>query len=71
MTRDEIEAIVSSDEAYEAFVTKQDTHPNNAALELIGAAYELDGDELYDDALLDFIQAVIERNNYLLDVLKP
>ena len=66
MTRDEIEAIIASDESFKAHVTEQDTHPHNVCVELIGQAYEIDGDELPDDEMIELIGDIIATTNNLL-----
>jgi hypothetical protein len=63
----QIEAILNTNESFKAHVLAEDTHPNNVAVELIGLAYELGGDFLGDDELLDIIAAILERTTHLLN----
>jgi hypothetical protein len=66
LTLQEIEAAINSDEEFAAYVVAQDTHPDNIALDLIGAAYELDGDDLADTDLIVLIQDILDvRKNWL------
>lgn len=66
LTLKDIETAINSTEEFDAYVIAQDTHPDNIALDLIGAAYELDGDELTDTDLLDLIQEILlMRTNWI------
>jgi len=67
MTREQIEAIVASDESFKAYVTEQDTHPHNVCVELIGQAYAIEGDELPDDEMIELISDIIAATNHLLN----
>lgn len=67
MNREQIESIIASDESFAAYVNEQDTHPNNVAVELIGAAYELDGEELNDDEMIELIADIIASTKHLLN----
>lgn len=67
MTREQIEAIVASDESFKAHVTEQDTHPHNVCVELIGQAYAIEGDELPDDEMIELISDIIAATNHLLN----
>ena len=67
MTREQIEAIIASDVSFAAYVTEQDTHPNNVAVELIGAAYELDGEILNDDEMIELIADIIATTKHLIN----
>ena len=67
MTLKQIEAILDTNESFKAHITEQDTHPNNVAVELIGLVYNLDGDDLADDDLLDIIALILERTTHLLN----
>ena len=64
--REQIEAIIASDESFKAHVTEQDTHPHNVCVELIGQAYAIDGDELPDDEMIELIGDIIAATNNLL-----
>ena len=67
MTREQIEAIIANDESFKAYVTEQDTHPHNICVELIGQAYELDGDDLPDDEMIELIADIIATTKHLLN----
>lgn len=68
MTREQIEAIVASDESFKAHVTSEDTHPHNVCVELIGQAYALDADDdLPDDEMIELISDIIAATNHLLN----
>jgi hypothetical protein len=55
----DIEAVIESNIAYDAFIIAQDTHPDNVTLDLLGAAYALDGDDLHDEELLALMQEIL------------
>ena len=61
----QIESVLDTNESFAEYVLTQDTHPNNVAVELIGLVYNLDGDDLTDDDLLDIIALILERTTYL------
>jgi hypothetical protein len=62
----DIEAVIASNVAYDAFIKAQDTHPDNATLDLIGTAYELDADDVADTDLLELIQEILSmRTNWI------
>jgi hypothetical protein len=62
----DIEAVIASNVAYDAFITAQDTHPDNITLDLIGTAYELNADDLIDADLLELIQEILSmRTNWI------
>ena len=62
----DIEAVISSNVSYDAFVIAQDTHPDNITLDLIGTAYELNADDLIDTDLLELIQDILSmRTNWI------
>ena len=62
----DIEAVIASNVAYDAFITAQDTHPDNATLDLIGTAYELNADDVVDTDLLELIQEILSmRTNWI------
>jgi hypothetical protein len=63
----QIERILDTNESFADYVLHEDTHPNNVAVELIGLVYNLDGDDLADDDLLDIIAAILERTTHLLN----
>jgi hypothetical protein len=63
----QIERILDTNESFADYVLAEDTHPNNVAVELIGLVYNLDGDDLADDDLLDIIAAILERTTHLLN----
>ncbi len=63
----QIEAVLDTNESFKARVAYEDTHPNNVAVELIGLVYNLDGDDLADDDLLDIIALILERTTHLLN----
>lgn len=66
LTLKDIEAAINSNAEFDAYVIAQDTHPDNIALDLIGAAYELDGDEVIDTDLLELIQDILSmRTNWI------
>lgn len=67
MNREQIEAIIASDESFAAYVNEQDTHPHNVCVELIGQAYAIDGDELPDDEMIELISDIIATTNHLLN----
>jgi hypothetical protein len=67
MTREQLERLLETNESFTDYVLHEDTHPNNVAVELIGLAYELGGDYLGDDELLDIIAAILERTTHLLN----
>lgn len=68
MTREQIEAIVASDESFKAHVTSEDTHLHNVCVELIGQAYALDADDdLPDDEMIELISDIIAATNHLLN----
>lgn len=55
----DIEEVIESNSAYDAFVIAQDTHPDNITLDLLGVAYNLDGDDLHDEELLALMQEIL------------
>jgi|688.fasta_scaffold1239824_2 hypothetical protein len=67
LSREQIEAIVASDVSFKAYVTEKDTHPHNVCVQLIGEAYEIDGDELPDDEMIELIGDIIAATNHLLN----
>jgi hypothetical protein len=60
MKIEQIELIVSTQETFDSYAKELGTHPENVALELIGLAYQLDGDDLRDDDLLELITQIIK-----------
>ena len=55
----DIEEVIASNSAYDSFVIAQDTHPDNITLDLLGVAYNLDGDDLHDEELLALMQEIL------------
>lgn len=55
----QIESAIENDFNFDAFVEAQDTHADNVALDLIGNAYDLDGEDLHDEELLALIQEIL------------
>lgn len=60
MTAADLAAIVDSSDSFAAYVKAQDTHADNIAVSLIGAAYELDGEELNDEQFIDALEKILE-----------
>lgn len=66
MTAAELAAIVDSSDSFAAYVKDQDTHADNVAVSLIGVAYELDGEELNDEEMLETIEEILDsRRHYI------
>jgi len=63
LTLDQIESAIENDFNFDAFVEAQDTHADNVALDLIGNAYDLDGEDLHDEELLALIQEILAMRN--------
>lgn len=63
LTLDEIVAIIESDFTFDTYIERQDTHADNIALDLIGNAYALDGEDLHDEELLSLIQEILSMRN--------
>jgi hypothetical protein len=63
LTLDEISSAIENDFNFDAFVEAQDTHADNVALDLIGNAYALDGEDLHDEELLALIQEILAMRN--------
>lgn len=63
MRIEQLNLITESQESFDSYARELGTHPENIALELIGLAYQLDGDELRDDDLLELITQVIKFAN--------
>jgi hypothetical protein len=59
----QIESAIENDFNFDAFVENQDTHADNVALDLIGNAYDLDGESLHDEELLALIQEILAMRN--------
>jgi UDP-N-acetyl-D-mannosaminuronate dehydrogenase len=60
MKIEQIESIVSTQETFDSYAKELGTHPTNVAIELIGLAYKLDGDDLTDDDLLELIAEILK-----------
>jgi uncharacterized protein (UPF0210 family) len=66
MTAADLAAIVDSSDSFAAYVKDQDTHADNVAVSLIGVAYELDGEELNDEEMLETIEEILDsRRHYI------
>lgn len=63
MRIEQLNLITESQENFDNYATELGTHPTNVAIELIGLAYKLDGDDLNDDDLLDLIAQVLKLTN--------
>ena len=63
---DQIEKILDSDESFASHIYENESNLDSATIDLIAAAYDLDGDEMSDEALLETIkEIVLMRSNYL------
>jgi hypothetical protein len=56
----DIEKIIENYETFTAYVVDQDTHVENATIELIGTLYGLDDDTDLDDLSPDYFINIIE-----------
>jgi hypothetical protein len=66
MYADQIEKIIDSDSNFSSYIYENGSNLDGATLELISAAYDLDGDEMSDEDLLETIkEIVLMRSNYL------
>jgi uncharacterized protein (UPF0210 family) len=66
MTAADLAAIVDSSDSFAAYVKAQDTHADNVAVSLIGVAYELDGEHLSDEDMLETIEEILDsRRHYI------
>ena len=66
MRIEQLRLIASNEENFNRYVTELGTYPTNVAIELIGLAYNTDGDSLNDDELLELITDVLEYTNKLV-----
>ena len=63
---DEILKAIDSDESFNSYVNYQTTDLDGTTIDLIAAAYDLDGDDMSDESLLNTIKRVLDlRANYL------
>ena len=63
MKLDDMEKIIENYETFTAYVLERDTHVENVTVELIGLAYELDGEELPDYHLINIIESILDLHN--------
>jgi hypothetical protein len=63
---DQIEKILDSDDSFASHIYENGSNLDGATVDLIAAAYDLDGDDMSDEALLDTVrEIVLMRSNYL------
>lgn len=63
---DQIEKILDSDESFASHIYDVTNDLDGATVDLIAAAYDLDGDDMSDESLLLTIKEILEkRSNYL------
>lgn len=66
LTLDEISSVIENAFNFDNYVERKDTHADNVALDLIGDAYKLDGEDLHDEELLSLIEEILSmRNSWL------
>ena len=63
---DQIEKIIDSDDSFSSHIYDVTNDLDGATVDLIAAAYDLDGDDMSDESLLLTIKEILERrSNYL------
>lgn len=63
---DQIEKIIDSDDSFASHIYDVTNDLDGATVDLIAAAYDLDGDDMSDESLLSTIKRVLDlRANYL------
>ena len=63
---DQIEKIIDSDDSFASHIYDVTNDLDGATVDLIAAAYDLDGDDMSDESLLLTIKEILERrSNYL------
>ena len=63
LTLDEISSIIESESTFDDYIEREDTHADIVALDLIGDAYKLDGEDLHDEELLSLIEEILSMRN--------
>lgn len=63
---DQLEKILDNDENFSTYIFENGSNLDGATVDLIAAAYDLDGDEMSDEDLIDTVrEIVLMRSNYL------
>jgi hypothetical protein len=63
---DQIEKIIDNDSNFSSYIYESGSNLDGATIDLIAAAYDLDGDDMSDETLLETIkEIVLMRSNYL------
>jgi hypothetical protein len=57
---DQFAKVTSDYDAFETYVNEQNTHADNAVIGLVGAGFELDGEELNDENFIDALEKILE-----------
>ena len=57
---DDIEKVIENYDTFTAYILDQDTHVENATIELIGIVYNLDEDDLSTDYLINIIERTLD-----------
>jgi hypothetical protein len=57
---DQFAKVTSDYDAFETYVNEQDTHADNAVIGLVGAGFELDGEELNDENFIGALEEILE-----------
>jgi UDP-N-acetyl-D-mannosaminuronate dehydrogenase len=63
MKLEDMEEIIQNYDSFARYVSEQDTHVENATVELIGIAYKLDGEELPDYHLINIIESILDLHS--------
>jgi hypothetical protein len=57
---DQFAKVTSDYDAFETYVNEQNTHVDNAVIGLVGAGFELDGEELNDENFIGSLEEILE-----------
>jgi hypothetical protein len=57
---DQFAKVTSDYDAFQTYVNEQDTHVDNAVIGLVGAGFELDGEELNDENFIGALEEILE-----------
>lgn len=57
---DQFAKVTSEYDAFSDYVNEQNTHADNAVIGLVGAGFELDGEELNDEQFIDALEKILE-----------
>jgi len=57
---DQFAKVTSDYDAFQTYINEQNTHADNAVIGLVGAGFELDGEELNDENFIGALEEILE-----------